>query len=252
MYARRMLPSMDPSDNREEPNGTDRQAEEDSRDPSTDEGTIPTDAPAGPVYSFSFYSRPEEGASSDLKAPEPKPLEVVHSDMPILAHRIAFLRFDGQEPFASLNGDYRFGQDADAICHNSNSWMYVPSWKPPTPHEAPHQSCTCGFYALPVDIEPWDVGAEYVTLMVELSGRVVEHDQGYRAQHQRIIECQFAPCPYCRAKSEVILANYIEESTMACCAKHVPAVPMPGTVVLTPDEVEHFLGIRVTCQEVTS
>ena len=54
-------------------------------------------------------------------------------------------------------------------------------------HDAPDADCSCGFYAVADDTQLWRLGAdepELAVLDVELAGRVIEHDHGYRASDQ--------------------------------------------------------------------
>jgi hypothetical protein len=65
---------------------------------------------------------------------------------------------------------------------------------PPTPHEAPHAECGCGYWAfserdklneaLPA-IWVWGSRPSLVTGEVLLWGRIIEHTHGYRAQFAR-------------------------------------------------------------------
>jgi hypothetical protein len=59
------------------------------------------------------------------------------------------------------------------------------AWGPP--HRAPQEGCSCGFYATK-DLAPvtFFVHPEIVVGRVDLAGKVIEHDYGYRAQHARI------------------------------------------------------------------
>lgn len=63
-------------------------------------------------------------------------------------------------------------------------------------HQAPVLGCSCGFYAVPIGVATprWFEDLS-VDLLVELSGRVIEHETGYRAQHQRILEVRVNRCP---------------------------------------------------------
>jgi hypothetical protein len=68
----------------------------------------------------------------------------------------------------------------------------------PIPHRVPHERCRCGFYAmkeLAPDLvvaasQPAQPGMEGVFVLgrVELAGKVIEHDRGYRAERARIVE----------------------------------------------------------------
>ena len=65
-------------------------------------------------------------------------------------------------------------------------------------HDAPDADCSCGFYAVADDTQLWRLGAdepELAVLDVELAGRVIEHDHGYRASHQRVdVRCASTAC----------------------------------------------------------
>ena len=61
-------------------------------------------------------------------------------------------------------------------------------------HDAPDSDCSCGFYAVADESQLWRLGAdepELAVLDVELAGRVIEHDHGYRASHQRVTHVRF-------------------------------------------------------------
>jgi hypothetical protein len=64
-------------------------------------------------------------------------------------------------------------------------------------HGAPSELCTCGFYALKVleeanrlaqPVTPTGPNSGEVLGRILLSGKVIEHDAGYRAQRARIVE----------------------------------------------------------------
>ena len=72
---------------------------------------------------------------------------------------------------------------------------------PVDPEHVPGRSCTCGFYAtkhLPpflksiflVELPPREDGVElgWIFGRVELAGKIIEHEFGYRAQRARIVE----------------------------------------------------------------
>jgi len=63
-------------------------------------------------------------------------------------------------------------------------------------HAAPHPNCTCGFYALP---SKRDLMMTYTIMgnaiaLVQLSGTVIEHEKGYRAERQTILQITDVPC----------------------------------------------------------
>ena len=63
-------------------------------------------------------------------------------------------------------------------------------------HRAPAWSCTCGFYVMPDEdalVETWGDArqAHWALLKVEICGRVVEHERGWRAARQVVVEAQW-------------------------------------------------------------
>jgi hypothetical protein len=68
-------------------------------------------------------------------------------------------------------------------------------------HRAPDIDCTCGFHAVErTELlgEVTTVLADSVVLEVELSGMVVEHERGYRAETQRVLGVRFPDrCAWC-------------------------------------------------------
>src|SRR5690606_19880757 len=62
----------------------------------------------------------------------------------------------------------------------------------------PHPNCTCGFYALP---SKRDLMMTYTAMgnaiaLVQLSGTVIEHEKGYRAERQTILQITDVTCGY--------------------------------------------------------
>lgn len=245
--------------------GSDRRTEADPQDPAPEGSagtgasplsfTLNTSSSAGLTYAAIQKQiqalstvRTSLGPPSHMEAVRKRlDVETVESDLPILAHRIARLRLDGtSKPFSSLNEGIRFGVDADASCSSAiYRIMRAGSFNPPTSHDAPAIGCTCGFYALPSDVEPWGEGTDYVTLMVELSGSVIEHDKGYRAQHQRVVECQIPACPYCGAAADV-LAMKDGQMRATYCAKH--AHHNDDNVYVAVDDARKVIPVTVVCR----
>lgn len=193
----------------------------------------PAGFPAAGSYTYTTHTN-----AGPIKAAPPQGgPERVESDMPILAHRSARLYLDGTPQYfgAATMESVRFGVDADAVCAPSRYG---------SGHRAPNLECHCGFYALPTDIAPTYEAADYVTLMVELSGTVVEHERGYRAEHQRIIECQVEPCVYCGAEADLLVVRSFKVEQMTCSA-HKP-VDEPGVVYLSVADLTARLPVPVT------
>jgi hypothetical protein len=123
--------------------------------------------------------------------------ELETEPIPVLANRYAGLHLDhGEVKFIPANSHFGgFGIDEDAVCRAGHS------------HKAPHWGCSCGFYAVPADKLPkhqGDYPLSKMILLVELSGEIIIHEEGYRAEHQRVMEAYVPPCPTCFAPSTTL------------------------------------------------
>jgi hypothetical protein len=109
-------------------------------------------------------------------------------------------------------------------------------------HAAPAADCSCGFYAVADDTQLWRLGAdepELAVLDVELAGRVIEHDHGYRASDQRVTSVRFhGACVRCGRRAEVFGRRRFGGLVPACrrCARRV----------IEADAVSESLGVPVT------
>jgi hypothetical protein len=94
-------------------------------------------------------------------------------------------------------------------------------------HDAPDADCSCGFYAVDDDTHLWRLGAdepELAVLDVELAGRVIEHDHGYRASHQRVVKVQFhGVCVRCGKRAETFSHRRFGSLVPSCrrCARRL-------------------------------
>jgi hypothetical protein len=132
---------------------------------------------------------------------DPSPLERIKDDLPILAHRAARVVMlpDGTVRFRPVYASLRFAPpflfDGHATCFAQE--MRGRSANVEYPHDAPEPAgqCTCGFYAVPADVDAdHDSYKMTVDLLVELYGRIIVHAKGYRASFQRVLECRLLPC----------------------------------------------------------
>jgi hypothetical protein len=89
-------------------------------------------------------------------------------------------------------------------------------------HRAPAVTCTCGFHAVrSVDDLPMvtKVLAASVVLDVELSGTVIEHERGYRAEHQSVLGIRFpSRCSRCGGTASHVLRGRLWKSACDRCA----------------------------------
>ena len=135
---------------------------------------------------------------------------------PIAARKLARLGME-QDRVVLLPAFYRqlgaaYGARAHATCMLSD-------------HEAPDADCSCGFYAVADDTHLWRLGAdepELAVLDVELAGRVIEHDHGYRASDQRVVNVRFhGVCVRCGKQAETFSHRRFGSLVPSCrrCAR---------------------------------
>ena len=109
------------------------------------------------------------------------------------------------------------------------------------PHAAPDTECTCGFYAVDNDDDLWRLGGgdpELVVLDVELSGRVIEHEHGYRASDQRVRAVSIPRrCVRCGREAELLHKRLF--------GSVVPACPRCARNPLTLEDASAALGVPV-------
>lgn len=88
-------------------------------------------------------------------------------------------------------------------------------------HAAPALECSCGFHAVGDAEALGDVThvlADTVLLDVELSGAIVEHERGFRAERQRIVGVRFpATCSWCDGPALTVVPGRRWRSACARC-----------------------------------
>jgi hypothetical protein len=114
------------------------------------------------------------------------------------------------------------------------------------PHVAPEVDCSCGFHGvadLTVLREVMCVHADMAVLDVDLSGRVVEHELGWRAARQRILGAHFHDrCQQCGEPARVLLAEGRWRPLCAACGLRERR---RGRSVLTCADATAALGVDV-------
>lgn len=148
-------------------------------------------------------------------------LPVDFDDTPVLGHRAARLYVggaQGDKPFGSVNESFgRFGVDEIAVCQKDYpSLRQIGHLHTKDEGPSPHWDDECGFYAKPPDVKPSYSGEDYVTLQVEMSGKIIMHGHGYRAQHQRVLECQLPRCFMCSRKAAQLQVKDGQMQRTAC------------------------------------
>jgi hypothetical protein len=251
--------------------GRDRTTEEDHPDPQATGSTSPavyaSTSGAGSGWhtvGHTFIVGDHFQLNPHLTDPQDAPvIEEVQSDMPILAARWAKLRFDSNGPYFGPVTDagaphYRFDVDADAECHaheqytewfssysfsRSTSFSRPPS--SPKRHAAPDFDCKCGFYAVHADQLPDHSTYGGIKLLVELSGRVIEHDKGYRAEHQRVLQIITPTCPGCGDPATRVWFNPLNEKDGSLweCGNHTVQSGTGLLMASTLDQVSKQLAV---------
>jgi hypothetical protein len=76
-----------------------------------------------------------------------------------------------------------------------SDWVFASCIREPWKHSAPDKDCTCGVYALTTIRQVFGFGLPYESGdgdgalgRVELAGKIIEHEKGYRAERARIAE----------------------------------------------------------------
>ena len=124
------------------------------------------------------------------------------ADIPIIAVKIANVVWpEGEDPrFQGVASKLFYGRDANADC-----CQVLDGVRKLTHGPSPNfGSCGCGFYAMRPDAfgvaSEAASGYQGVKLTVELSGRVLVAEHGYRAEHQRVLSVEPRGCCACLSR----------------------------------------------------
>lgn len=138
----------------------------------------------------SYGAVADQGAGAEGGAGTSVDLPLTIATEPIRAwKRAALVGGDGASiGFDGIGMGGRYEVDAHAQCRPSRSYYLGTA---PVAHEAPAVDCKCGFYGLALDDErqptrPHEPAQPYL-LDVELFGRVIRHERGYRAARQKVL-----------------------------------------------------------------
>jgi hypothetical protein len=237
--------------------GSNRRTQADHPDP---QALGEADITLGPVLAGGTFASYRTGTSTgittaELNAAPTSAIDTVQEDMPILAHRAARLQPGrGGMTFASINksqfhGYITFGVDADATCHcraeypsSMSGWMLSGHPYPANHKIVPDLHGDCGWYAVPSDMDAWHA-PNTVDLLVELSGRVIEHEQGYRAEHQRVIEIRLPGCWLCGQPTTHALFDQ-DECKRFACEYHLA----PDLIPVCAGDIQRLFGIPVVAE----
>jgi hypothetical protein len=153
--------------------------------------------------------------------------------------------------FYPLNKDnfpaYAAQATAQCCCQSAlSTWGYTTAYTtlglatiPTAGHRRPQTDSSCGFYAWKRDTPfPWQAGTWL--LEVDLYGRVIEHDAGYRAEKQRILSISPVPGSMCTPPFTLALGADGSAIQVFCEDCLVPR----GHAV-SPDRLRQLLGVEV-------
>lgn len=108
-------------------------------------------------------------------------------------------------------------------------------------HDAPHLGCLCGFNAVKVE-ENLSRGSGCAIAEVELSGRVIVYEHGYRAEHQHVLRVRIpGRCWICGQPAVQLGVHTASGSGTARCATHV----MPDEWTFTAEDLSGLLDLPI-------
>lgn len=150
---------------------------------------------------------------------------------PIMAYKTARLDRTGGPGawFQPLTADGAYGIDETATCRpvfGTRSHQFLGEFlgtrgghRVRGGHRAPDPTCACGFYARKERRTP---GRHTVALRVALSGTVIVHEHGYRAQRQQVVAVEIPrdPC-WCGQPAEGIYPELLR--ALPGCTAHASA-----------------------------
>jgi hypothetical protein len=129
-----------------------------------------------------------------VKGPDP-----VVAEEPIVGLKFAAVVIDDEGEFRFQSTTSRSGH---ARCYDVEGQAVCQSGRE---HRAPSWRCTCGYYAMGDAAalrSAWErigIDSDWALLEVELTGRVIEHDRGWRGQRQSVLAAVWDDrCSRCR------------------------------------------------------
>lgn len=167
----------------------------------------------------------------------PPILETTTQEEPIKAWRGFNLNVVGNRlELSSVNKGYGTfdGREAKAVCKVSGSGIH-------SPDNVPCEYCTCGFYA--VKNKTTIQGSHLAE--VDLYGKVIEHELGYRAEYQRILALYFKTVSHCQfgflCKKKVEVLVFTDDFILPSCISCSLTYPN----VATPAQISDYFGIEI-------
>jgi hypothetical protein len=139
---------------------------------------------------------------------------------------------------------YRPQAEMACLCGHAESPSFLGVHRSPRWHEHPEPgNGHCGFYAWkPDQLFPWQAGTWL--LDVDLYGRVVEHERGYRAQKQRVLRISPVPGVFCEPPFSLSYLPADGHVTATCPACPPPSPSACGHPV-SVDSLRRLLNVEV-------
>jgi hypothetical protein len=130
------------------------------------------------------------------------------------------------------------------LCGHADLPSVMGTRRSPRWHERPEPGDGhCGFYAWKPDQRfPWIAGTWM--LDVDLYGRVVEHERGYRAQKQRVLRISPVPGVFCEPPFSLSYAPGAGHVTAACASCPLPRRSARGHPV-SAERLRRLLNVEV-------
>jgi DNA-binding CsgD family transcriptional regulator len=134
-------------------------------------------------------------------------------------------------------------------------------------HDAPEDSCSCGIYALPTlpavvrEVLPLiGSGFPIVAGRVELAGKIIEHERGFRAQRARIAELitieeptpelmrlgAYRSLQLSRSVPETTALSEIEVEAVELVAKGATTREIAASLGISPNQARNHLDVVMT------
>lgn len=196
---------------------------------------------------FTFSGSFTTGAAPGVE--ETPDLEVVEGDSSIRAWKRARVLWNSGRPsFQGVGAHYGYGVDDEAKCRADRYGLRVQflgqtiGEEYPLAHAAPRLDCGCGFWAY----RSADAPVEYPNaayLDVELYGRIIEFEKGYRAQHQRVMRVTFDN--WCYDCGQPAKGLRVDNEAGALCPTCADGGCPPHSVITLPVLRERLGGVEV-------
>lgn len=115
-------------------------------------------------------------------------------------------------------------------------------------HSAPDEDCQCGFYAFRTDV-PMPAHTRPRTnqwlLEVRISGKVVVHENGYRAERQRVVSVSPPSRCACERGAPTVVVAQGRAVSALCVVCAAAAVSCDGALAIGVSRLEELLGVPV-------